>query len=673
MPDPAGDRGLTASPLFSGRMMEVGWLVAAALIPSAMNPWGSSPFALPKSALLQASVLCMFLCSLGGLPRHSAPLPPAVRQMVGGAIVLGLVLLLATTLSVNPRVSLMGTLDRQQGLLTQLCYIFLFIAVAVWLRSEAQARRLVTALVWGSAPVVIYGLLQALFLDPLDWRSDAASQVHSTLGRANFFGTYLVLVIPMTVSLWLVASRVAPAGRIVRLAYGLLLLGQFAGLFLTLVRGAWLGFAAMTAVYAIGIAVLVGRRRFAFLGVGAAVLMAALVVVARPPAPNSDPLAPTPDPIAETQGVEQAARLTQFDRGSTTARLTVWRFTLPLIRKSPWLGYGPETFYEVFVEVFPPQLVYYHGRDVATDRAHNLWLDLAMSAGVLGVAAFAVLLVGFARLAWKGLSASHNAWQGYVWTGLCAAVAGFLVDQQFSFSLTDTSVVFWLLLGLGATLGWGLDRTTRSGVGAAASAAAGSLGIPILYLILVVVLCMRPLLADTLIWYSQHGAKPAVQAIRLARDAVWLEPRQPSYRVHLSRLYLSGSEFDAAEREIRAAERLDPNDPRVLSAVGEFYAMWGLREPSKLEHAERAYRRTLERAPHIATFHTALGIVLAWQGQLAEGIQEVERAVDLDATDGVAYAQLADLYEAAGRREDALRARREAVRLGAIPEGTSRE
>ena len=75
-----------------------------------------------------------------------------------------------------------------------------------------------------------------------------------------------------------------------------------------------------------------------------------------------------------------------------------------------------------------------------------------------------------------------------------------------------------------------------------------------------------------------------------------------------------------------------------------------------------AYRRALELAPNVATYHTALGLVLARQGRLQDGLAELERAVALDATDGTAYRHLADLYQALGRESESARARKEAKR-----------
>jgi Flp pilus assembly protein TadD len=81
-----------------------------------------------------------------------------------------------------------------------------------------------------------------------------------------------------------------------------------------------------------------------------------------------------------------------------------------------------------------------------------------------------------------------------------------------------------------------------------------------------------------------------------------------------------------------------------------------------LAQAEVAYRQALELAPNLSTTHTSLGLVLAQQGRPEEGLLELERAVALDATDGMAYRHLADLYQMLGREQEADRARKEAER-----------
>lgn len=635
------------------RAVEAAWLAAAVGVPVAFNPLAGSGFELPKAALLRALVLLMGLAALVQFidawgERGGSPLRWPDTPLVWPALALGLALGLATGLSVNPRLSLWGSYERQQGLLTVGAYLALFLLTARGLRTRAQAERLWTALVWGSAPVITYGLVQAVGLDPLDWQTDAASAVLSTVGRANFLGSYLVLVVPLTLGRALVARR--------RWTYAPLLAGQLFALVCTQARGAWVGLGIAALVFGLGWAVATHDRRLALAVLAMGIMALGLVGVLNWP---GGALAS----LAELPGLDRLGTLATTDAGSTAARLTTWRATLPLIMARPWLGYGPETMRPVFASVFPPQLVYYQGRHVTVDRAHNLWLDLGMSVGLVGVFAFAALLVGFGRLAWRGLRPSADRWSQVAWVAVAAAAVGHLVDLQFGFDLTASATVFWLVLAFGAALGRGLSLP------AARKPATPRLAALLLYaapaiavLTLVGLICLRPLMADAAYWKSQQETNPLEQRVSAGRQAVELWPLESEYRQGLAWGLVQSGEFAAADAQLAIADGLSPHDPEVWAARGELYAIWGDLESARYSQAEAAYRQALELGPNLATYHTALGLVLARQGRLEEGAVALERAVGLDATDGMAYGHLADLYLALGRDREAAWARREAAR-----------
>lgn len=243
-----------------------------------------------------------------------------------------------------------------------LAYPLLTLLATPYLQTEHRRRNLRRALAWGSAPIVVYGLLQAVGLDPIPWQTDAASPVMATVGRANFLGSYLVMLVPLTAGLLLRA----PSGPT-----AVLLILQVVCLILTRARAAWIGLTAGVLVGTLAFALVTKRRRLALgipaVGLAAAVIAAALIL--------SFGTGAGPTPI------------------SATARLTVWRAMLPLIAERPIRGHGPETLRARFWQVYPPELVYYQGREVVVDRAHNLWLDLAFDQGLLGVVAFVAVLV----------------------------------------------------------------------------------------------------------------------------------------------------------------------------------------------------------------------------------------------------------------------------------------
>jgi hypothetical protein len=317
----------------------------------------------------------------------------------------------------------------------------------------------------------------------------------------------------------------------------------------------------------------------------------------------------------------------------------------------------------VFASVFPPQLVYYQGRHAVVDRAHNLCLDLGTSAGLVGVFAFAALLVGFARLAWRGLRSSDDRWSQAAWVALVASVAGHTADLQFSFDLTASATVFWLVLALAAALGRGLAPAVQSRATPPRPATLLLYAAPTAaVLALVVMLCLRPLVADMAYWRSQQNTLSVEERLAEGRRAVQLWPVEPQYRQGLAWVLAQSGEFAAADTQLAIADQLSPFDPRVWTARGELYALWGDLDSARYAEAETAYRQALELAPNVATYHTALGLVLARQGRFEEGAVALGRAVDLDATDATAYGHLADLYLALGRDTEAAWARRQAER-----------
>jgi O-antigen ligase len=573
----------------------------------------------------------------------------SVPLLVWAALALGLVQTLATIFSTDSRASLWGSTDRQQGLVTQLSILTLFLLAATAARgagggekrSKRRVERLFRAIAWGSVPVVAYGFLQALGIDPLGWRTDSASPVLSTLGRSNFVGAYLVLVVPATAATAWLARR--------RWPYALLLAAQGGCLVLTRARSAWAGGAA--GLLAAGVLYAVLSRRWRWLWWSLAGLGCGIALL-----------------FALTGGDGPLASLLHADSGSTAARLAIWKAAWPLVTSRPWLGHGPETFKAAFLRVYPPQLVYYQGRHVVVDRAHNLWIDLGASAGAPGVAAFAVVLVTFGGMAARALRARTDRWQRVVWMALIASAIGHLVDLQFSFELTAGATIFWLLLGSAIAVSSrpSDDRSAhrerpRQEAQTAADAHLGARLLPwllpsALVLALIVWLCGRPLLADVACWQAQQTTDDPPARAKAAERAVRFWPVEPQYRLLLAENAWAVGQRAAAQAELDAAIQLAPGDAQIWAASGALYARWGQVDPVLYRRAERAYRQALAMSPTVAAWHTSLGVVLARQGQLGDAIAALERAVDLDATDGAAAMHLANAYHAAGRYGDAYRA-----------------
>ncbi len=317
--DRAAHRTDTSSPNES--WLEAGWLLIAILIPLWVNLWAQQPFEPAKAALLRLLAPCLagaWLIRAAVRPGR----PAAVLSPLWASLILAWVLaqILSTVAAVDRGLGLWGSYDRGQGLATLLCYPLLFAIVAAEMRGPAQGWRLVHGLAATGLPVSLLALAQVLGYDPLGLVSDARSPAYATLGRANFVGAYLALLLPLTVG----AALAAPKMR-TRFAWWTLALLDAAAVAVTAARGAWLAAAAGSLV----LALLWTWPALPRLARRSIVLAAALALPA---------------------GLALALWLGRASVGSTAARLTIWHAALDLIARRPWLGYGPDNL----VLVFPP-------------------------------------------------------------------------------------------------------------------------------------------------------------------------------------------------------------------------------------------------------------------------------------------------------------------------------
>jgi O-antigen ligase len=91
---------------------------------------------------------------------------------------------------------------------------------------------------------------------------------------------------------------------------------------------------------------------------------------------------------------------------STRARLITWQSGLSSFKDHPLLGWGPRNVYYGMNKYYDPGLVQFSRGfqdrpETWFDKSHNAYIDLAAETGVLGLAAFVVLIVILSRVLWR--------------------------------------------------------------------------------------------------------------------------------------------------------------------------------------------------------------------------------------------------------------------------------
>lgn len=396
-------------------LIEAGLLIAIIVAPLFFNPRTEHTFEPDKAALLRSVVLIALLAWLirrrggrgewrtedgkrrmedgkwggeGGSPFSLFPFSLFHFPLVLPTLLLLAAYLISTVSSILPRVSLWGSYERGQGLYTLTTYIVLFFLVRETLSTSVGRQRLLDAILFVSLPISVYAVLQHFGLDPLTFQTGGAAvtlRAIGTLGNPIFLGAYLAMVIPVTVLCAYQAWRRPPDGRAnpgMAGMYGVLLLFQIAAFFFAQSRGPALGLVA-----GLGYGVIVwaarggGRRGVA---VGAVVILVGIIVIG---------LLPAPAPGAE--GLGRLGQLVAPTSRTGQQRLLAWEGTVTLATAGParmWVGFGPETFRDAIGPYLPDRMAA-QKPDEDFDRAHNAVLDLWATAGLLGVAAY-LLMIG---------------------------------------------------------------------------------------------------------------------------------------------------------------------------------------------------------------------------------------------------------------------------------------
>jgi type IV pilus assembly protein PilF len=134
------------------------------------------------------------------------------------------------------------------------------------------------------------------------------------------------------------------------------------------------------------------------------------------------------------------------------------------------------------------------------------------------------------------------------------------------------------------------------------------------------------------------------------KEAVQLDPDNPSYRNALGVLYLDLRKPAEAETEFRKAIQLDPSYAEVEHNLGLAFAEQGRYEP-----AIAAYRKALSlplySTPEVAYYN--MGVAYTRLGQSREAEESLRTAIQLEPKLGAAYYQLGVLFSGSGRRDDA--------------------
>ncbi|MEK7516663.1 MAG: O-antigen ligase family protein [Patescibacteria group bacterium] len=400
-----------------------GLLVLIAVLPFVVTPFTVYPFIFGKLIFLQIVVeflLALYIPLAILAPRYRPRWDRLTAILLGFTVIL----ITAAIFGVDFFRSFWGTEERATGLLAWLHWVAFFVLVRAVFRGEKDTRLLLRTVIFSGIGLSLVALLRLagvkLFGVELGFR------LSGTIANPAFFAAMLIFEMLFALLLSVREERLW-----LRVFFGAVALGQLLMLFMTLTRGAILGFLGGLFVFFVVLAWRSGTR--ARLGAMAVIviLIAAGVFVR------------TQRDSLWIRHVPPLRKMAQLSLADTTARtrLLGWEIAYRAFLARPLLGWGPENFSIAFNQFYNPELLAYSQSETWFDRPHNILLEMAVNAGISGLLFYVALFAVAGAHAYKRLPPLESAF-------IIGGLGAYLGQNLFIFDTPSSLLLFFLLLAL---------------------------------------------------------------------------------------------------------------------------------------------------------------------------------------------------------------------------------
>ncbi|MFA6393452.1 MAG: O-antigen ligase family protein [Patescibacteria group bacterium] len=134
----------------------------------------------------------------------------------------------------------------------------------------------------------------------------------------------------------------------------------------------------------------------------------------------------------------------------TTAqtRIMAWEIALKGLKDSPIIGHGLESYQAIYDKYYNPKFLAYSFQETVWDQPHNFVLEVANSAGIIGVISYLVFL-GFIFFGLYGkIKEEENKSDRAGLIFIFAGIGAYVVALLFSFETSNSLQLWFLVLAL---------------------------------------------------------------------------------------------------------------------------------------------------------------------------------------------------------------------------------
>ncbi len=614
---------------------------------------------------------------------------------------------ISTIFSIHPYTSFFGYYSRfHGGLLSTICYLILYWAFVSTVR-KSEIKSFFISMFGAAFLVSLYAVMEhyghsvsCLLISGgqnfgVDcWIQDVQSRVFATFGQPNWLAAYLIMLLPMS----LILS--ATSKQSTRWVYAGLSFLFLLTLFFTQSRSGILGFGVGMGVLLGGAALAVilktkeglskparaltsssVLRHLSLLSMGV-ITVATIWGPFRPVWSNLIP-ANQSTPVEIT--AKDTAPVNRLDVGGTDSgeiRKIVWSGAVAVFQRYPIFGSGVDTFAYSYYLDRPMAHNLVSEWDFLYNRAHNEFLNILATTGIVGLLSYCGMLVWFGvwsvKLLIKRQPGEDTSEKKLLTVGLLSGMIGLSISNFFGFSTVMVGVMLFLWFAL-LTVMWDLGKPNQDDAQAMEkrpvrrpadewdwSWLAG--GFIIIIALVVGVKWYGYWTADMLyikgkslfaVGRYQEGLDHLTQAIQLSpSEALFYDELAMDY----AQLAVAMNDTDATAAATLGQAAIDASDKAIQlnSAHLNFYKTRSRVfitltqiDSTMLQYSAQALQVALSLAPTDAKLMYNLGIVQLGLENPVSGIEWLQKAVQAKPDYAAARIQLGDAYLAALQPEKA--------------------
>lgn len=339
---------------------------------------------------------------------------------------------LTTFTSVNIYQSFFGTLERMGGWFSFLHFWLFFVIASAVLRKREDWLTFIKVSLAVSLLSAFYGFLQKT---DLKWiiGSGGRAKIFGTIGNPALFAGYIVINAFLALMLYFKPGNSENEKKFFAAAF---LIDAFAVL-LTGVRGSVLGVIIGILIFGFLYSINFGSqkiKRYTTYFLMLVVVVVGILYFLR----NTD-FVKNNQYLSRYSDISPKARTVQTRMWAWQAGFDGWNDSF----KYMVLGWGPEMFNVPFSKHFNPNFISL-GSETLFDRAHNQFLEVLFTMGLIGFAAYVLIYV----YAFKGLNKLNSDPEDKVFKiGLISALVAYMIHNFFIFDTSANYIMFFIALG----------------------------------------------------------------------------------------------------------------------------------------------------------------------------------------------------------------------------------